>query len=131
MIQPQNKPKGQPLDSFDRFINRQKARIRFRVEHAIGRVKRYGALTQPYRNHRPYMDVQLMLVACGLWNLYLKDAASKISADENRSSTFHHATTLIYRYIPFGVESDKGPREVIGKPPIKLMIMAHEIGSYW
>lgn len=73
VIQPQKKTKGQPLDALDRFINTQKARIRLRVEHAIGGVKRYGALTQPYRNHRPHMDDQLMLVACGLWNLHLKE----------------------------------------------------------
>ena len=75
VIQPQKKPKGQSLDPFDRFINRQKARIRLRVEHAIGGVKRYGALTQPYRNHTPHMDDQLMLVACRLWNLHLNEAA--------------------------------------------------------
>jgi hypothetical protein len=73
VIQPQKKTKGQPLDALDRFLNRQRARIRIRVEHAIGGIKRYGALTQPYRNHRPHMDDQLMLVACGLWNLHLKE----------------------------------------------------------
>ena len=75
VIQPQKKPKGQPLDPLDRFLNRQRARIRIRVEHAIGGVKRYGAVALPYRNHRPNIEDQLMLVACGLWNLHLNHAA--------------------------------------------------------
>lgn len=75
VIQPKKKPKGGALDSFDRFINRQKARVRIRVEHAIGGVKRYGAVAQLYRNHRPKMDDQLMLVACGLWNFHLQHVA--------------------------------------------------------
>jgi hypothetical protein len=72
IIQPKKKPKGRKLDAVDRFINTQKSRIRIRVEHAIGGVKRLAAVAQPYRNHTPKMEDQLMLVACGLWNFHLK-----------------------------------------------------------
>jgi hypothetical protein len=72
VIQPKKKSKGRPLDAWDRFINTQESRIRIRVEHAIGGVKRLAAVTQPYRNHRPQMEGQLMLVACGLWDFHLK-----------------------------------------------------------
>ena len=74
ILQPKKKPKGQALDAWDRFTNTQKARIRIRVEHAIGGVKRLAAVAQPYRNHRPQMEDQLMVIACGLWNFHLKSA---------------------------------------------------------
>ena len=75
IIQPKKKPRGQELAAFDRFINTQKSRIRIRVEHAIGGVKRLAAVAHPYRNHKPNMEDQLMLVACGLWNYHLKCTA--------------------------------------------------------
>ena len=75
IIQPKKKPRGQELAAFDRFINTQKSRIRIRVEHAIGGVKRLAAVAPPYRNHKPNMEDQLMLVACGLWNYHLKCTA--------------------------------------------------------
>ncbi len=75
VIQPQKKPKGGDWPPWERFINTQKARIRIRVEHAIGGVKRLAAVAQPFRNHTPHMEDQLMLVACGLWNYHLKCTA--------------------------------------------------------
>ena len=72
IIQPKKKSKGGKLSPFDQFINAQRARIRIRTEHAIGGVKRLAAVAQPYRNHTPKMEDQLMLVACGLWNYHLK-----------------------------------------------------------
>ena len=75
IIQAKKKTKGRDLDAVDRFINTQKSRIRIRVEHAIGGVKRLAAVAQPYRNHQPKMEDQLMLVACGLWNYHLKCTA--------------------------------------------------------
>ena len=75
IIQPKKKPKGGELSPFDRFINGQKSRVRIRVEHAIGGVKRLAAVVQPYRNHRPNMEDQFMLVACSLWNYHLKCTA--------------------------------------------------------
>tara|TARA_B100000676_G_C17612139_1_gene597370 strand:- start:155 stop:589 length:435 start_codon:yes stop_codon:yes gene_type:complete len=75
ILQPKKKPQGRPLDAVDQFINTQKARIRIRVEHAIGGVKRLAAVAQPYRNHRPQMEDPLMLVAWGLWNFHLKCTA--------------------------------------------------------
>ncbi|WP_255502878.1 hypothetical protein [Okeania sp. KiyG1] len=34
-------------------------------------VKRYGAVSQIYRNHKSDFDDKLMLTASGLWNFYL------------------------------------------------------------
>ena len=75
IVQPKKKPQGRELDAVDRFINTEKSRIRIRVEHAIGGVKRLAAVAQPYRNHTPNMKDQLMVVACGLWNFHLKCTA--------------------------------------------------------
>jgi hypothetical protein len=94
IIQLKKKPKGHPLDAVDRFINPQKSRIRIRVEHAIGGGKRLAAVAQPYRNHTPKMEDQLMLVACGLWNFHLKCTPKKTTRG-SVSIDYYHATTLL------------------------------------
>ena len=40
------------------------------VEHAIGGVKRFRALTDGFRNKRKNLDDQIILVAAGIWNLH-------------------------------------------------------------
>jgi hypothetical protein len=49
---PRRKPKGQPRPEEDRAYNRAFARRRVRVEHAIGRLRRFGALTAVNRHGR-------------------------------------------------------------------------------
>ncbi|WP_196797245.1 hypothetical protein [Trichodesmium erythraeum] len=43
-------------------------------ENALAGVKRYGAISQIYRNHKYDFDDKLMLTATGEWNLYLMTA---------------------------------------------------------
>jgi hypothetical protein len=44
VIQPQKKPRGKKLNALDQWCNSLRARIRIVVEHAIGGVKRFGAI---------------------------------------------------------------------------------------
>ena len=43
-------------------------------ENAFAGIKRYGAVSQIYRNRILDFDDNLMLTAAGLWNLYLMAA---------------------------------------------------------
>ena len=74
VIQPQKKPPGKELNVLDRWCNTLRARIRIVVEHAIGGVKRFGAVAQIYRNRGADFEDRLTLVACGLWNWHLVQA---------------------------------------------------------
>jgi len=44
---------------------------RLRVEHATGGLKRFGAVSSIYRNHKTKCDDQFNLLAAGLWNFRL------------------------------------------------------------
>ncbi len=72
VIHPQKKPRGQSLSDLDRWCNGLRARIRIVIEHAIGGVKRFGAVANIYRNRRADFEDRLTLVACGLWNWHLQ-----------------------------------------------------------
>jgi hypothetical protein len=74
VIQPQKKPRGKKLNDLDQWCNALRARIRIVVEHAIGGVKRFGAIAQTYRNRGADFEDRLTLVACGLWNWHLQQA---------------------------------------------------------
>ena len=62
------------LDEEQRSLNFLKASTRVLVEHAIGGVKRLGAVAQTLRNLLPGLDDDFMLISCGLWNYHLKKA---------------------------------------------------------
>lgn len=49
---PRKKPRGEPRPPADRRYNRAFSRRRVVVEHTIGRMRRYQAITQPDRQHR-------------------------------------------------------------------------------
>jgi hypothetical protein len=72
---PDKKPKGRPLSEDAKTRNREKARRRVLVEHALGGVKRFRAVTDVLRNSLKGFADRLMLVACGLWNLHVDMAA--------------------------------------------------------
>jgi hypothetical protein len=72
---PDKKPKGHPLSDDAKASNRAKARRRVLVEHALGGVKRFRAVTDTLRNALHVFADRLMLVACGLWNLHVEMAA--------------------------------------------------------
>ena len=68
---PEKKPKGKPLSPEAKARNREKARRRVLVEHALGGVKRFRAVTDVFRNNLEQYADRMMLVACGLWNLHV------------------------------------------------------------
>ena len=72
---PKKASKNYPLTFEDRQENKTISGIRIIVEHAIGGAKRYKAFSDIYRNKLAKMDDQLMLIACGLWNLHLAHTA--------------------------------------------------------
>jgi hypothetical protein len=72
---PEKKPKGRALSDEAKTRNREKARRRVLVEHALGGVKRFRAVTDVLRNSLKVFADRLMLIACGLWNLHVDMAA--------------------------------------------------------
>ncbi len=67
---PRKKPKGQPRPDEDRVYNREIARRRIAVEHSIGRLRRFEALTTRDRQHRTGHTGRVCAVA-GLVNRQL------------------------------------------------------------
>ncbi|CEG12812.1 hypothetical protein MSIBF_A2760001 [groundwater metagenome] len=45
--------------------------IRVKVEHAIGGVKRFGIVSNIFRNKTDGLDDKVMEISCGLWNYHL------------------------------------------------------------
>ena len=72
---PKKKPKGRNLTEDDKLTNKIISSYRVIAEHAIGGMKRYQALTQIYRNRKPYFDDKILLLAAGLWNYHLSYSA--------------------------------------------------------
>ena len=64
---PRRKPRGKERPAEDRRYNRAFARRRIKVEHGIGRLRRYQALTQVDRHRRRYHAARVRAVA-GLVN---------------------------------------------------------------
>jgi DDE superfamily endonuclease/Helix-turn-helix of DDE superfamily endonuclease len=67
VVVPRKKPRHQPRPPEDVAYNRQVARARIVVEHTIGRLRRYQALTQTDRPHRHDHDARMHAVG-GLVN---------------------------------------------------------------
>jgi hypothetical protein len=72
---PRRKPRGQPRPEEDRRYNRAFARRRIVVEHTIGRMRRYQALSQVDRHHRRSHTARVRAVA-GLVNRMLDHRAA-------------------------------------------------------
>ncbi len=70
---PRRKPRGRPRPPEDTAYNRAFARRRITVEHTIGRLRRYDALTQTDRHHRRDHTARVRAVA-GLVNRHLRHA---------------------------------------------------------
>jgi hypothetical protein len=70
---PRRKPRGQPRPAADVLYNTAFARQRIIVEHTIGRLRRYAALTQTDRHHRCLHTARVRAVA-GLVNRHLRRA---------------------------------------------------------
>ncbi len=71
---PHKKPKGGELSEQQKPDFRKLSQSRVVCENAFAGVKRYGAVSQIYRNHKYDFDDKLMLTATGEWNLYLMTA---------------------------------------------------------
>jgi len=67
LCQPRKGSKHHPLSEEDRAWDRLVSSIRVRVEHAIGGLNRFGAVSGIYRNHKSNCDDQFNLLAAGLW----------------------------------------------------------------
>ena len=51
--------------------NKVKSQFRIKVENAIGGAKRFGAVSQIFRNKKEDFNDAVMEIACGLWNFHL------------------------------------------------------------
>lgn len=68
------KSKARPdpqLSDAQKEDNRALAKLRIFVEHAIGGMKRYRILVDPYRNHKPEFEDDIAAISAGLWNFLL------------------------------------------------------------
>lgn len=68
---PRRKPRGQPRPAADAAYNTAFARERVAVEHGIGRLRRYQAITQTDRHHRRHHTPRTRAIA-GLANRQLR-----------------------------------------------------------
>ena len=68
---PRRKPRDKPRPEADVIYNRAFSKRRIVVEHSIGRMRRYQAITQPDRHHRQYHTARVVAIA-GLVNLQIR-----------------------------------------------------------
>lgn len=69
--------KNHPLTEQQKQHNRIVGAFRIPVEHAIGGMKRMKAAADIWRNKKPGLDDQVMLISAGLWNYYLEHTERK------------------------------------------------------
>ena len=69
---PIKKAKNKELTGEQKELNRQKSKLRIKVEHAICGIKRWSALVERYRNRKDNFEDAIIRIAAGIWNLYLK-----------------------------------------------------------
>lgn len=72
VIMPEKKPRGKELTEEQKQHNKQKARQRAVVEHAIGGIEKWRIVKDKIRSYRHKLRDEVMLVACGLHNFILK-----------------------------------------------------------
>ena len=68
---PNKKKKKQELSAEQKQENKELARERIPVEHAIGGMKRYRILSDRLRVHAIQLYNEILGVCAGLWNFYL------------------------------------------------------------
>lgn len=68
---PAKKPRTRYLTEAQKAKNKKKSAVRVLVEHAIGGVKRFGIVSQVFRNKKEGFDDTAMLISSGLWNYHL------------------------------------------------------------
>jgi hypothetical protein len=72
-LMPNKKPRGGFLSEAQKAMNRLISSCRMPVEHAIGGIKRFRAVSDTYRNKNG-LDDRLVHVAAGLWNFHMQMA---------------------------------------------------------
>ena len=72
---PSKKTKKRPLTDEQKQWNKLISSIRVPVEHAIGGIKRYQAVTQTFRNKKLQLADTFILLAAGLWNYHLQTSS--------------------------------------------------------
>ena len=72
IVQPKKKPRGGDLTSEEKEQNQYINRIRVRIEHVIGSVKRYRIVKDKLRLWRAHIHDMLMETCCGLHNFRLR-----------------------------------------------------------
>lgn len=72
---PIKRTKKKPLTDEQKQWNKLIASIRVPVEHAIGGIKRYQAVTQTFRNKKLQLADTFILLAAGLWNYHLQETS--------------------------------------------------------
>lgn len=68
---PHKKPKSRDLTNAQKARNKKKSAVRVLVEHAIGGMKRFGIVSQVFRNKKQNFDDTAILISSGLWNYHL------------------------------------------------------------
>lgn len=68
---PKKKPRGGFLTDEEKAMNRLISSVRIGVEHAIGGMKRFRAVSEIFRNKNGWDD-KLILVCAGLWNFHVQ-----------------------------------------------------------
>lgn len=68
---PKKGSKKRPLSEEQKEENRYISSQRIVVEHAIGGIKRFGAMMQTLRNRLGGLDDQISAICAGLWNHHL------------------------------------------------------------
>ena len=76
---PQKATRKRPLTPEARAGNRYISSQRIVVEHAIGGMKRYGAMSQVLRNKIGRFDDRVAVVSAGLWNHHLATQAANLN----------------------------------------------------
>jgi hypothetical protein len=71
ILQPKKKPRGKELTPDEKADNRLISKIRIRIEHAIGGVKRYRIVKEKIRNWKQGFRDKVMETCCGLHNFRL------------------------------------------------------------
>jgi hypothetical protein len=69
---PKDDEKQKELTDDAKAWNRIVSGFRVFVEHAIGGVKRFGIVSDKFRNRKDGFDDKVMVISCGLWNYHLK-----------------------------------------------------------
>ncbi len=71
ILQPKKKPRNLLLSDLDKEVNQWLSSLRIRIEHAIGRVKRYRIVKDKIRTWKAGFKDAVLETCCGLHNFRL------------------------------------------------------------